>query len=374
MTLLLDPSVAASRIARVREMMGKQDVHGLIVPISGDLEWLIGHSAFPLERLTALVITLTNKPVLIVPDLEYPGVNQMPDVFMTVKWGDGEQPYSLITDLLPKSECLNLAVGGRMWAQHLIEIQYRFSKDIDINWEDASKIIPPLRRCKDEAEVVALRTVSECVDQVVLQIQEGYIEFKGRTERQVAEEINRLMIECGHDKVDFVLVSTGANAAIPHHMPDDTVIGDGILLFDIGGTKNGYHSDTTRCVHIGQPTDDVWEAYGVLREAQEAAVQAVKPGAPASYVDMVARAMIEERYPGKFIHRTGHGIGMDEHEHPFIASDNQEPLEVGNAFSIEPGIYLEGRWGMRLEDIVVVTPTGCERLNQRSRELVVIKG
>lgn len=373
--MLLDSRVSEGRIARVREAMSREMVDAVVIPISGDLEWLIGHSAIPLERLTALVVR-REEAVLVVPDLEFPGVHQMPNIFTSVRWGDGDDPYKMIWKMFGEDYNGTIAVGGRMWSQHLIALQHLMDQ---ATWRTTLDIIPPLRRRKDQAEIAALRAVAEVVDEVIFDIQ-GNIPFEGRTERDVAEDIARRMIKYGHDKVDFVLVSYGPNAAIPHHMPDDTVIGEGILLFDIGGTKNGYHSDTTRCVYIGDPTKNqqILDAYGVLLDAQEAAVQAVKPGVPAEQIDKVARDIIEAAYPGKFIHRTGHGIGMDEHEHPFIAVGNSLPLEVGNTFSVEPGIYMEGQWGMRLEDIVLVTDEeGCnghERLNRTPRNLVILNG
>jgi Xaa-Pro aminopeptidase len=373
--LKLAPETAQSRIDRVRKAMIKKSTDAVIIPISGDLEWLLGYQAMVLERLTALVITndSSKMPVLIVPDLALPEVNQMPGIFECKSWGDGENPYEIIHSMFHDQLCETISVGGRMWSQHLIELQKLFASEVE-TWTTVVDIIGPLRRRKDHDELTALSCAAAAVDAVIKDIQEGRVPLRGRTEKQVAEHLDGLMRKYGHERVDFILVQHGPNAAVPHNMPSDTVIGDGIILFDMGGIINGYHSDCTRCVHVGKPSTEVQAAYDLLQRAQQAAVDAVKPGVPACDIDAACRNLIEAEgaFPGYFIHRTGHGIGMDEHEVPFIGSEYPDPVEAGNTFSIEPGIYVDGKFGMRLEDIVYVTEDGCLRLNQNPRELIVV--
>jgi Xaa-Pro aminopeptidase len=198
--------------------------------------------------------------------------------------------------------------------------------------------------------------------------------LSGRTEAQVGRRIRELLVQAGHEEAGFAIVASGPNSASPHHVPGERVIGPGdAVVIDIGGSRHGYGSDTTRTAFVGEPPADFAALYAVLRAAQGAACDAVRPGISGAALDAVARDVITDAgYGDAFIHRTGHGIGLETHEEPYIVASNPEPLVVGNAFSIEPGIYLEGRWGARIEDIVVCTPEGGERLNTTSTELVLV--
>ena len=187
-------------------------------------------------------------------------------------------------------------------------------------------------------------------------------------------ELVELMLDAGHERANFAIVAVGSNAASPHHDPTGRVIGAGeVVLCDFGGTMRGYCSDITRMFAVGEPDRDVSDAYTVLVEAQEAGVRAARVGVACADVDAAARAVITDAGLGeRFVHRTGHGIGMEAHEDPYIVAGNDEPLVAGNAFSIEPGVYLEGRFGLRLEDIVVATDDGPRRLNRAARDLAVV--
>ena len=187
-------------------------------------------------------------------------------------------------------------------------------------------------------------------------------------------DIAAAIVAEGHASAEFVIVGSGPNGASPHHDVSDRVIQPGdVVVIDIGGPlPDGYNSDSTRTYVLGEPSEsDVVDTYAVLQRAQQAAVDAVRPGVTAESVDAAARQVIAEAgFGDRFIHRTGHGIGLDVHEEPYIVAGNKLPLEPGMAFSVEPGIYLPGRWGARIEDIVVVTEDGVSRLNNRPHELV----
>lgn len=378
MSLKLEPTIASARIAKLRLQMRHTNTRAVILPVGGNMTYFIGHAPVPTRRLSALVIHQDPgiKPTLVATDLDFPSVRQMPDVFDVVSWGDGQRGIDLVIELLKKYRSPysddRIAIGDELLAGHFIKLMAGL--DLTPVFCEADDLIAPIRRVKDAAEIRALQDVAAAVDSVITDIQMGIVPLRGRTERQVAADIDVRMKLAGHDIVDFVLVAYGPNAANPHHYPPtDTVIGEGIVLFDIGGTMNGYHSDTTRCVHVGTHVrPEIVRAYSVLKNAQEEAVNAIRPGMPAEYIDQVARAIIETRYSGKFTHRTGHGIGMNEHEHPNIEKGNTVPLEVGNAFSVEPGIYLQDDFGLRIEDIVVVTRDGCVRLNQTPHELFIL--
>ena len=227
---------------------------------------------------------------------------------------------------------------------------------------------------KDAAEIEALRAAGAAADRVARQLHGGEIPLVGRTEAQVSADISARLVAEGHDKVNFAIVAAGENAASPHHHAGSRVINEGeIVLCDFGGTMAGYCSDTTRCVFTGAPPKEIADAYGVLHAAQQAGVAAAVVGTPCQEVDRVARRIIADAGFGDFfVHRTGHGIGMEEHEDPYIVEGNERPLVAGHAFSVEPGIYLPGRWGMRLEDIVVATDAGPEALNASDHALVCV--
>nr|WP_273378615.1 M24 family metallopeptidase [Actinopolymorpha pittospori] len=229
---------------------------------------------------------------------------------------------------------------------------------------------------KTPAEIEALRAAGAAIDRVHARIGEWL--RPGRTEAEVGRDIYDAIIAEGHVQVDFVIVGSGPNSASPHHEVSDRVIQAGEpVVVDIGGTNAaGYCSDETRTYAVGGPVpEEFTRFYDVLQRAQEAACAHVRPGVTAESVDAVARDIITEAgYGDAFIHRTGHGIGMEGHEDPYIVAGNALPLEPGMAFSVEPGIYFEGRHGARIEDIVVVTETGVEALNLRPHDLRLIDG
>jgi Xaa-Pro aminopeptidase len=246
-------------------------------------------------------------------------------------------------------------------------------------WRKASEVMGPLRARKDAAEIAALRKAGAAVDRIAAQLQAGEIELAGRTEAEVSADLGRRIRAEGHHRVNFAIVAAGANAASPHHEPGARAISEGeVVLCDFGGTMLGddgvgYCSDITRCIHLGEPDAETAEAYAVLLSAQRAAVSAATVGTACSEVDATARRIITEAGWGeRFIHRTGHGIGIEEHEDPYIVEGNDAVLEPGHAFSIEPGIYVPGRFGFRLEDIVVAADGGPDPLNNADHDLALL--
>lgn len=191
----------------------------------------------------------------------------------------------------------------------------------------------------------------------------------------MAADLAALLVGHGHSQVDFTVVGSGPNGADPHHEAGDRTIEQGdMVVLDFGGLKHGYGSDTSRTVHVGEPTAEEQRVHDVVREAQEAGCGAVRPGAACQDVDRAARAVITEfGYGERFIHRTGHGIGVTTHEPPYMIEGEEQPLVPGMCFSVEPGIYLPGRFGVRIEDIVTVTRSGGRRLNTTARELAVVE-
>ncbi len=377
-----------ARLAALRSRMEILQVDALVLSHGADLPWLTGYRAMPLERLSALVVTRDADPLLVVPGLEAPKVPDPKGLFELRPWGETEDPIAIVCAALAGSTgsiagtgstgggIRTVGVSDRAWSSTLLALQERLE---GCRFVASSMLSAPLRALKDQSEVAALRAAAAAADRVARALQEGEVRLAGRSEAEVSSEIAARLVSEGHSRVNFAIVASGSNGASPHHDAGERVISGGdLVVCDFGGELSldgsaGYCSDITRTLAVGEPLREVRDAYEVLAAAQRAGVAAARAGVPAGEVDAAARKVIEEAGLGKyFIHRTGHGIGLEEHEHPYIVEGNDMPLEVGNAFSVEPGIYVEGRFGMRLEDIVVVTGPGSEVLNQADHALVVV--
>jgi len=353
--------MTTGRIEATRSEMRRRGIDALLVSVGSDLPYLTTYRAFPLERITALVLPVDGDPALFVPTLEAPRVTTTVEV---VPWDETDDPIGRMAGLLPTHG--TIAVGDQMWAAFLIAFQRRLP---DASFVGAEPLMASLRVIKEPGEIDALRDAAHGVDRVVDEL--IAVRFSGMTEREVSRTITDMTLAAGHDSVSFAIVASGPNGASPHHEPSDRVIREGdAIVVDFGGRVRGYGSDTTRMYCVGTPPDGFEEAYAVLHNAQRAAVAAVRPGVTAESIDAVARTFIEDAgYGDAFIHRLGHGIGLDAHEQPYIVEGNDQVIRAGMAFSIEPGIYLPNRWGMRIEDIVVAVDDGVERLNRSSRAL-----
>jgi Xaa-Pro aminopeptidase len=322
-----------------------------------------------------LVLPRDGDGSLVVPRLEAPRVVERPEVFSIVPWDETDDPVEVVAGLAGGPAVA--AIGDHTWSRFLLELQARMSGTA---FRKASDLIGPIRAVKDAAEVDALRAASAAADRVAAQLQAADIPLLGQTEAAISADIGRRLRAEGHARVNFAIVATGPNAASPHHEPGNRVAQAGdVVLCDFGGTMPageagaGYCSDITRCVYLGEPPAEFRDLYAVLHEAQAAGVAAAQVGTPCEDVDGVARRIITDGgYGPHFIHRTGHGIGIEAHEDPYLVGGNCEALVPGHAFSIEPGIYLEGRWGARIEDIVVATESGPEPLNRVDHALAVL--
>lgn len=342
----------------------------LLVTPGTDLRYLTGYDAIPLERLTCLVVPGSGEPFLVVPRLELPAAQAVPGLGLElVAYDETDDAYTLIARRLPPSVRV-AGVDDHMWAAKVLAFRAAMST---VDQALAGRVLRELRMRKRPDEVESLRRAAHAIDQVHAQM--GQWLRPGRTERAVAADIRAAIVAAGHAEVDFAIVAAGPNGASPHHEVSDRTIAVGdVVVVDIGGRMpDGYCSDSTRTYAIGEPPAEFAEYYAVLLAAQQAQVAAVRPGVTAAAVDAVGRDMISEAGYGEyFVHRTGHGIGLDVHEDPYIVASSDLALEPGMAFSIEPGIYLPGRHGARIEDIVVCTAEGAERLNLTERALTVL--
>jgi Xaa-Pro aminopeptidase len=366
-----DPKLARRiRLTKVRTAMVDAGVDVLLLSLGADLPWITGYEAMPLERLTMLVLPVDDSPTLVVPRLEAARVDADPDLFAMRPWGELESPTAIVADLIGLRK--NLAISDRCWATFLVDLQSLLPK---ASWRQASSVTSPLRARKDAAEIAALAAAGIAADCVAAQLQGGEIPLVGRSEADVSADISARLLAEGHDKVNFAIVAAGENAASCHHHPGSRIIeANEVVLCDFGGTMNGYCSDITRCVYTGEIDPQFVELYDVLMASQAAGVAAGTIGTPCEGVDRAARRVIDEAGYGEyFIHRTGHGIGMEEHEDPYMVEGNGAELAAGHAYSVEPGIYVPNKWGARLEDIVVATENGPRALNSADHRLVVVE-
>lgn len=362
---------AADRLARAAAAAATAGLDALLVTPGPDLRYLTGYDALPLERLTCLVLPASGAPTLVVPALERPRALSSPAGALgidIVPWQETDDPYALTAALL--GGAASVGISERTWAMHTLRWRDALP---DVRQSLAGPVLGALRMRKTADEVEALREAGRIIDGVQQQIQG--MRLVGRTEAEVSREIADLVVAGGNAVTNFAIVGSGPNGASPHHHAGPRVIEHGdAVVFDIGGTTpDGYCSDITRTYVVGEIPDGFDKLYAVLQEAQAASCEAVRPGVTCEAVDAAARDVIADAGFGEaFIHRTGHGIGLEEHEEPYIVSGNTLPLEPGMAFSIEPGIYLPGQYGARIEDIVVCTSDGGERLNLVTRDLLVL--
>ena len=371
----------------------------LLVSVGPDLVYLAGYEAMPLERLTMLVIPAAGRPTLLVPRLEAPLARACAAVaggFVDLAtWEETEDAVECVAALVRGQIeagaarggfeagaarggiAERLAVSDRLWTLHLLRLQAALPR---ASFVSASVVLRDLRIIKDVDEIELLRLAAQAADRVVWEIAHGRL--VGRTEADVAREVRDRLIAEGHDRAEFAIVGSGPNSASPHHEASERVIeaGEPIVL-DIGGPYGGYGSDTTRTIWVTGgdatrgPDDEFLRLYAVLRAAQAEATHAVHPGVACERIDLVARELISAAGHGAhFFHRTGHGIGLEGHEEPYLVAGNAEPLRPGMAFSVEPGIYLAGRYGARIEDIVICGDDGPIVLNELDRELLVVTG
>lgn len=361
----------AARMRRVVSSAAEKGLAGVIVTPGPDLVWLTGYQPTAItERLTMLVLSTDNEPTLLVPILERPDVEAAEGAgsVSLVDWSDGTDPYEIASPLL-RSDA-EFGISDSAWAMHLLGLQRALPAS---RYQSLTECLPMMRAVKDDNELMRLAAAGAAADSTYGEI--VHRRFAGRRETEVAADLADLLREFGHEQVDFTVVGSGPNGANPHHEAGDRVIepGDAVVL-DFGGLRYGYGSDTTRTVCVGEPTSEIREVHDVVRQAQQAGVDAVRPGVTCQEIDRVARRVIAaEGYGERFIHRTGHGIGVTTHEPPYLVEGEEQLLVPGMCFSVEPGIYLAGRFGIRIEDIVTVTADGSQRLNNTDHGLQLVE-
>ncbi|HEX5916210.1 MAG TPA: Xaa-Pro peptidase family protein [Nocardioides sp.] len=361
----------AARMRRVVADAGEAGLDGLLITPGPDLVWLTGYRPTAItERLTVLVLSPDQEPTLLVPTLERPDAEAAvgAPALSIEDWSDGEDPFVRASALIRADATMGIADSA--WAMHLLGLQEALPGSV---YRSLTRSLPMLRAVKDANELARLTAAGAAADAVYEQVLD--VRFAGRRETEVATDLARMLREMGHEQVDFTVVGSGPNGANPHHEAGDRTIeaGDAVVL-DFGGLMHGYGSDTSRTVSVGEPSARVREVHEVVRLAQQAGVDAVRPGVACQEVDRAARSVIADAgYGDRFIHRTGHGIGTTTHEPPYMIEGEEQPMVPGMCFSVEPGIYLPGDFGVRIEDIVTVTETGGQRLNTSDHHLRIVE-
>ena len=360
----------ARRMERASDQAEAVGLTGILVTPGPDLLYFTGYQPIAItERITMLALQAQREPSMIVPILERPDAEAAPAAatLSLADWKDGSDPYAATAKLLDPNG--RYAISDSAWAMHVLGLQQALPES---SYVSMTSTLPMLRAIKGADELERLAAAGAAADASFEQI--AKVRFAGRRESEIAGDLAGFLREHGHSQVDFTVVGSGPNGANPHHEMSERTIEQGdMVVLDFGGLKDGYGSDTTRTVHVGEPTDEEREVYETVRRAQQTAFEAVRPGVECQEIDRAARKVIVDAgYGDYFIHRTGHGIGLTTHEPPYMVEGETHQLEPGMCFSIEPGVYLPGRFGVRIEDIVTVTAEGGQRFNNTPRELQIV--
>ena len=354
--------VHAQRIDAVRGRLAGAGADALWVHPSVDLRYLCGLELLSLERPAGLLIPADGPLRLLVPLMLLPQARELGAE--SESWSDEAGPERALARVLAGVRRLLVEPSLPTGATFLMRA---CAPELEVDLDPG--IVASLRERKQADEVAALREAGRLADEMVAWV--AAQPLAGLTERQLAGRMKARFLEQGHPPHPDFIVATGANAALPHHETGDTPIDPRApLLLDFGCLVDGYYSDITRVLLPEHPTPEVEEAYAVVLAAHDAALAAVAPGVACEEVDRAARDVIAAAGHGeRFLHRTGHGLGLEIHEPPYLRSGNQQPLQTGHVFSIEPGIYVAGEFGLRFETIYLLGAAGPEALNAAPRRV-----
>ena len=353
------------RLNNLIKLMQDNYIFQAIITSTPSIFYFTGEWIEPGERLLALYINISGEVKLIINEM-FKVKNVDKNILLT--YSDSDNPIDLLADVLIDEK--TIGIDEKWQAGFFLEL-LNLSKNY--LFKNVSPLIASLRMVKDEEEIKHMKVSSEINDKTMEKVIKVVPEML--SERLLAKAVKNIFEREGADNISFEpIVAYGLNAADPHHVPDSTKIKDGdAVVIDIGCIKNHYCSDMTRTVFFGNPVDTFKRIYDIVLEANLKAIDCIKPGIKACEIDKVAREVITKRgYGDYFIHRTGHGVGIEIHEMPYISSNSEVILEAGMIFSIEPGIYLPNVGGVRIEDLVLVTKNGCEILNNYSKSLTIV--
>lgn len=357
------------RIDRAQEVMRDRGIDRLLIGPSADLTYLTGIHAHISERLNLLILPAEGEATMVVPGLEAPLIHDGSGRLTLKAWGDADVPADLAATLI--GDAKKIAVGNKVWSSFLIRLQDRLH---GVKWEEGDPVLRDLRMCKDAEEIAALDKAGRLTDDAWMLFVKESGTLAGLTELQALKKLTEISASVGLTNPKGI-IGSGPNSASPHHGGNDRVLQTGdALVFDWGGTIDGYYSDVTRSAHLGEPSEEYRKVYAIVDDANQATFDVVKPGTPLQELDRAARNLITDAGYGEyFVHRVGHGLGMEVHEEPFLVEGNTMPLQEGMVFSDEPGIYIGGKFGVRIEDAVLCEANGGRRLNTSTHELFIME-
>lgn len=359
-----------NRLSKAAQVLPEHGTSLLIAAPSADLVYLLGYGAHASERPALLAIDPSGTATMLVPELEAPRLGSFSGI-RVISYEESDDPFRILADALSGLDLSGtVAVSDQMWGSALLGLQRVLPH---ATFQSATPVLRELRMRKDQREIDLLTKAGSMADAAFEELIKRSI--VGRTEMEIGWELSQLLRDAGLQVAEWgPIVASGPHSSSPHHLTADRVVQDGdAVVLDFGGSLEGYQADITRTVFVGSPVNEFRHVYEVVRQAQQAGVEAARPGAQAQDVDRAARSVIHAAgYGDFFIHRTGHGLGLDVHEEPYIIEGNELVLEPGMTFSVEPGVYLPGRFGVRIEDAVAVTESGSRRLNNAPRELTTV--
>ncbi|KRB29683.1 M24 family metallopeptidase [Mesorhizobium sp. Root172] len=362
--------VASVRLEAARILMDEKGIDLLLIGPSADMFFLMGRRLPMTERLNFLAVPRRGRAVIVAPRLQLPLVDNAALSCDVLSWDETEDPFTLTADLVARLGAKRIGVNSQFWAGFLLQLQHRLPA---ASFSDAAAVMTPLRLCKDEEEIAVLEEGAHRFDALW---RDFFADVKiiGRTEHEIGLRIADLARDHGFDALAWCDVGSGPNGASPlHHWSNRRVVPGDPVVIDFAAAREGYYMDTCRTPVAGEPHPDFVAIYDLVNRAHDAAAAAIRPGVAAEDVDRAARRVITDAgYGDLFLHRVGHGLGIDAHEEPYIVAGNCQPLAAGMVFSNEPGIYVPDRWGVRIENIMVVTDTGGRSLNRSSRHLVTM--
>jgi len=361
------------RLDALRHALETVDAAVAVFGLSSNLRYLTGFSDEPGERMLLLIVPRNGEAALIVPELYADQVEALSPAALLRVWADGEDPGTLLDAIASGLSQVpgKVLLDDSLWSVFALRVQMAFSGR---SFELASAVMAPLRALKDDAEIAAMKRAGEITDGAYAAVTAKPI--SGVTEIELARRLEAAMLASGADGIAFeTLVASGLNSALPHHRAGMRRIESGdVVILDYGCRVDGYCSDMTRTVVCGSPTPELERVYAAVRNAHLAARDRAGIGVRAEEVDDAAREVLTEAgYGARFVHRTGHGIGLDVHEPPYIVRGNEQRLEKGMAFSIEPGAYFTERFGVRIEDVVIVGDVGVVPMTEAPQELKYVE-
>lgn len=365
--------MTAERAARLRAALAAEGISAAAIVPGANLRYLAGLDVHLSERLTLAFFPSEGQPAVMLPALEAPRAEAQARIPLRFyPWDDAEGPLPALRRCAGDLGLAGARVAAEYTAMRLLELRGLEEVAPGVRVEDLTPILSGLRMVKDAAELAAMRRAAQIVEEA---LRAAIARIRaGMTERELGDSWDQAMRDAGGAPAFGTIVASGPNSANPHHSNSDRAIQPGdLIILDGGARYDGYISDITRTVALGDPGPQARRIYDLVQAANAAGRAAVRPGATGESIDQAARAVIAEGgYGPQFLHRTGHGLGLEGHEPPYIVAGSRAPLAVGATFTVEPGVYVAGLGGVRIEDDLAVAPGGSECLTSFERDLIIL--